>query len=68
MVYSLPLASSVVDLGSIRYSIPNNISEPYGITVTCIIHPESTADQCTVRVRNDGDVTRIGMYVHVCTL
>ena len=68
MAYSLSLASSVIDLGSIRYSIPNNISESYNITVTCTIHPESTADQCTVRARNDGDVTRIGTYVHVCTL
>ena len=64
MAYSLSLASSVIDLGSIRYSIPNNISEPYNITVTCIIHPESTADHCVVRAVDDDGVTRAGTYVH----
>ena len=35
-------------------------SELYNITVTCTIHPESTADQCLVRAVDDGRVTRIG--------
>ena len=35
-------------------------SELYNITVTCTIHPESTADQCLVRAVDDGRVTRTG--------
>ena len=35
-------------------------SELYNITVTCTIHPESTADQCLVRAVDDGGVIRIG--------
>ena len=35
-------------------------SELYNITVTCTIHPDSTANQCLVRVVDDGGVTRIG--------
>ena len=57
--YSLPLASSVTDVDQIRYSFPNDISEPYNLTVTCIIHPDSIAEQCVVRARvNESSVTR----------
>ena len=55
--YSLPLASSVISLNSFKYSFPNNISEPYNVTVTCIIHPDSTADYCEVRARADDRIT-----------
>ena len=51
-----------------RYSTSNNISELYNFTVTCIIHPDSIADQCVVRARDGSSVIRIGTYVHVCTL
>ena len=58
--YSLPLASSVMDVGPFKFSFPENTNEPYSITVTFIIHPDSMADQCVVRARSDGRVTRAG--------
>ena len=57
---SLLLASSMVGVHSFKYSFPNNISELYNVAVTCIIHPNSTANQCEVRAKADGRVTRIG--------
>ena len=50
-------------------------SQLYNITVTCTIHPDSTADQCVVMAMADGRVTRTGeintfvcdFYVLVCT-
>ena len=38
-------------------------SELYNITVTCAIHPESTADQCVVRAVDNDGVTRTGSDV-----
>ena len=41
-------------------------SQLYNITVTCTIHPDSTADQCVVMTMTDGRATRTGeirMYV-----
>ena len=35
-------------------------SQLYNITVTCTIHPNSTADQCVVMAMADGRVTRTG--------
>ena len=55
--YSLPLVSSVISLDSFKYSYPNNISKPYSVTVTCIIHPDSTADYCEVRASTDDRIT-----------
>ena len=40
---------------------PNAINELHSITVTCTIHPDSTADQCVVMAMADGNVTRTGM-------
>ena len=34
---------------------PNAINEVHSITVTCTIHPNSTADQCVVMAMNDDD-------------
>ena len=49
-----------------EYSFPNNITEPYNLTVTCFIHHDSTADRCEVRARDDSDLTRIGKHaVHI---
>ena len=50
-------------------------SQLYNITVTCTIHPDSTADQCVVMAMADGRMTRTGeinaftcdCYVLVCT-
>lgn len=50
----------MIGLNPFRYHIPHNISEPYNVTVTCIIHPESTADQCEVMATDDSRATRIG--------
>ena len=33
---------------------PNATNELHSITVTCIIHPNSTADQCVVMAMADG--------------
>ena len=40
------------------------VSELYNITVTCTIHPESTADQCVVMAIADGIMIRTG-EVHI---
>ena len=44
-------------------------SQLYNITVTCTIHPDSTADQCVMMAMADGRVTRTGeihciLYMH----
>ena len=39
---------------------PNAINELHSITVTCTIHPDSTADQCVVTAMADGRVARTG--------
>ena len=41
-------------------STPNATNELHSITVTCTIHPNSTADQCVVMAMADGRVTRTG--------
>ena len=41
-------------------STPNTSSILQSITVTCNIHPESTADQCEVMAMADGGVTETG--------
>ena len=41
-------------------------SQLYNITVTCIIHPDSTADLCIVMAMADGRVTRTGEYSNTC--
>ena len=53
------MASSVITaVVRYKYSIP---SELYNITVTCTIHPDSTADQCVVMAMDDnGRVNRTG--------
>ena len=51
------------------------VSELYNITVTCTIHPDSTADQCVVMAMADGRMTRIGeitklmfcAFINICT-
>ena len=40
---------------------PNVTSQLYNITVTCTIHPDSTADQCVVMAMADGRVTSTGI-------
>ena len=64
----LPLASSVIGIDPLRYTFPNNISEPYNITVTCTIHPESMADQCEVRAMDHFSVTKIGTYMYIMNI
>ena len=47
------------------------VSELYNVTVTCTIHPDSTADQCVVMAMADGIMTRTGKInkiIHICTL
>ena len=36
-------------------------NELYSITVTCFIHPNSTADQCVVMAMDDDGVIRTGI-------
>ena len=52
-------ASSVI--GVSQYSCPNSIIVRYNITVTCIIHHDSAADQCEVSVRVADELTITGM-------
>ena len=58
--YSLPLASSVTNVTLSRFSFPDNTSETYNVTFNGTIHPDSTANQCEIRARADGRVTRGG--------
>ena len=45
---------------------PNATNELHSITVTCTIHPDSTADQCVVMAMADDRVTRIGNVANMC--
>ena len=47
---------------SVALISPNVTSELYNITVTCTIHPDSTADQCVGMAVADGEVTRTGTH------
>ena len=45
---------------------PNVTSELYNITVTCTIHPDSTADECVVMAMDDDDgESRTGSHAHM---
>ena len=55
-----PVSSSVTSTTVTPIS-PNLTSELYNITVTCTIHPDSTADQCVVMAVADGSVTGTGI-------
>ena len=66
-----PVASSVIT-ATPMLMCPPVASQLYNITVTCTIHPDSTADQCVVMTMADGRVTRTGailsyvlIYVHM---
>ena len=43
-----------------RYMYTSVTSEVYNITVVCIIHPDSAADQCVVMAVADGRVAKTG--------
>ena len=61
-----PVASSVITATPMLMCSPV-ASQLYNITVTCTIHPDSTADQCVVMAMADDGVTRTGeihAYVH----
>ena len=46
-------------------SIHSTSSNLQSITVTCTIHPDSTADQCVVMAMADGRVTRTGELQYI---
>ena len=60
-----PVASSVITAIPMLMCSPV-ASQLYNITVTCTIHPDSTADQCVVMAMADGRVTRTGEIYCVC--
>ena len=43
-----------------KYSVAREL---YNITVTCTIHPDSTADQCAVIAMDDDRVNRTGNFL-----
>ena len=47
---------------SVTLISPNVTNELYNITVTCIIHPDSTADHCEMMAMADGRVTITGIH------
>ena len=49
----------------VMLSAPNATNEVHSITVTCTIHPDSTADQCVVMAMDDGRVISIGNHIDV---
>ena len=61
MTFTLSIASSVITATAMLMCTPV-ARELYNITVTCMIHPDSTADQCVVMAMADGRVTRTGNY------
>ena len=61
-MYISLLGSSVTNAVAIL-NAPNATNELHSITVTCTIHPDSTADQCVVMAMADGRVTRTGSYI-----
>ena len=62
-----PIASSVVTATPMLMCSPV-ASQLYNITVTCAIHPDSTADQCVVMAMADDGVTRTGEICNHCFL
>ena len=62
-IHSFPVDSSVIT--AVAKVISPNVTIPlYNITVTCTVHPNSTADQCVVMAIADNRVTRIGMCIY----
>ena len=59
-MYFVSSVTSSVTSTTVTLISPNVISELYNITITCTIHPDSTADQCVVVAMADGQVTRTG--------
>ena len=55
------LASSVTNTVAIL-NAPNATNEVHSITVTCTIHPNSTADQCVVMAMDDSRVISTGNH------
>ena len=51
----------MIGANSFEHFIISNIT--YDLTVTCIIHPDSTADQCEVMAMDDGGMTKKGKHV-----
>ena len=61
---------SVIDATPMLVFTPA-VSELYNVTVTCTIHPDSTANQCVVMAMADGIMTRTGKIdkiIHIRTL
>ena len=63
MLFIQPLAPSVTNTVAML-NAPNATNEVHSITVTCTIHPNSTADQCVVMAMNDG-VISTGNHIDV---
>ena len=57
------LASSVTNAVT-TLSAPNATNELHSITVTCTIHPNSTADQCVVMAMADDGGSTAGTYIY----
>ena len=51
----------MIGANSFEHFIISNIT--YILTVTCIIHPDSTADQCEVKAMDGGGMTKKGKHV-----
>ena len=51
----------MISANSFEYFIISNIT--FDLTVTCIIHPNSTADQCEVMAMGDDGMTKNGKHV-----
>ena len=65
-LYHLYIVTSSVTNTAVTLITPNVTSELYNITVTCTIHPNSTADQCVVMAMDDGRVTRTSNLPCIC--
>ena len=64
----LTLASSVINVTQGEASLSDNNDDLYNIAITCIIHPDSTANHCVVMAVVDGRVNGTGIYVCVCNI
>ena len=56
----------MISVDSIKYSFSKSISEPYNITVTCTIHPDSTADQCVVMAMANDSLRATAEGTYIC--
>ena len=57
------LASSVINIAVNVSSYDVSLELQYNITFHCAVHPDSSAEECEVRARDNSGLTRIGNII-----